>query len=56
MKCVKIPLLRRKNFLNIANNRDLIFKYSNRPINNFDRFCREWCLSHKSEYECLMKI
>ena len=38
-----------KIFLNIANNRDHIIKYCNRPFNIFDRLCREWYLSHKSD-------
>ena len=41
MKCGNIPLLWRKFFLNIANNRDHIIKYSNRPFNKFDILGRE---------------
>ena len=37
-----IPLLWRKFFLNIANNRDDIIKYRRRPFIKFDRLCREW--------------
>ena len=46
MKCGNVPLFRRKFFLNIANNRDHIINYCNRPLNKFDRLCREWFLSH----------
>ena len=49
MKCGNIPLLWRKFFLNIANNRDYIINYCNRPFINFDRPCREWYLSHNSD-------
>ena len=42
MKCGNIPLLWRKFFLNIANNRDYVYNFCNRPLNNFDRHCREW--------------
>ena len=46
MKCNNIPLLWRKFFLNIANNRDYVNNYCNRPPNSFDRHCPEWYL-HK---------
>ena len=49
MKCGNIPLLRRKFFLNIVNNRDHIIIYCNKPFNKFDRLCREWYLSHNSD-------
>ena len=49
MKCGNIPMLWRKFYLKIANNRDHIINYSNRPFNNFDRLCREWYLSHNSD-------
>ena len=49
MKCGNIPLLWRKCFLNIANNRNCIINYYNRPFNKFDRLCREWYLSHNSD-------
>ena len=49
MKCGNIPMLWRKVFLNIANNRDYIFKYCNRPFNKFDKLCPEWYLSHNSD-------
>ena len=48
MKCDNIPLLWRKFFLNIANNRDNVYKYCNRPFNNFHRPCREWYLHNKT--------
>ena len=49
MKCDSIPLLWRKFFLNIANNRCHINIYCNRPFNKFDKHCREWYLSHNSD-------
>ena len=49
MKCRNIPLLWRNFFLNIANNRDYIIIYCNRPFNKFDRLCLEWYLSHKRD-------
>ena len=49
MKCGNIPLLWRKIFLNIPNNRDHIINYCNRPFNKFDRICREWYLSHNGD-------
>ena len=44
MKSNDIPLLWRKLFLNIANNRDYVYNYCNRPFNKFHRHCREWYL------------
>ena len=35
-------------FLNIANKRDYVINYCNKPINIFDKLCREWYLSHNS--------
>ena len=49
MKCGNIPLLWRKFFMNIVNNRDYIIKYCNRRFNKFDRLCREWYSSHNSD-------
>ena len=49
MKCDINPLLWKMFFLRIANNRDHIKMYCNRPFNKFDRFCREWYLSHNSD-------
>ena len=49
MKGDYIPLLWRKFFLYIANNRDYIFDYCNRPFNIFQRHCREWYLSHNGD-------
>ena len=48
MKCNNIPLLWRKFFLNIANNRDYVYKYCNRPLNDFHRHCREWYLNNNT--------
>ena len=48
MKSDNIPLLWRKFFLNIANNRDYIINYCKRPFNKFDKHCREWYLNHYS--------
>ena len=44
MKCNEIPLLWRKFFLNIANNRDYINSLCKRPYSRFDQNCREWYL------------
>ena len=44
MKCNIIPLLWRKFFLNIANNRDYVTTFCIRPLNDFDRHCRGWYL------------
>ena len=49
MKCGNIPLLRRKFFLNIMDNRDHIINYCNGPSNKFDRLCREWYLSYNND-------
>ena len=46
MKCGNIPVLWRKFFWIIANNRDYIIIYCKRPFNKFDRICRKWYLSH----------
>ena len=48
MKCGIIPLLWRKFFLNIANNRDYIINCCNRPFSRFDRICREWYIYNNS--------
>ena len=45
MKCNNIPILWIKFFLNIANNRDYVNIYCNRPLNSFERHCREWYLT-----------
>ena len=39
---MKIPMFWRKNFMHNANNRDNVNNYCNRPLNSFDRPCREW--------------
>ena len=44
MKCDNIPLLWKKIFLNIANNRDYVNIYCSRPLNSFDQRCSEWFL------------
>ena len=50
MKSGNIPMLWRKFFLNIANNRDYIINYCSRPFTKFDRLCREWYLNnHNSD-------
>ena len=41
MKCINIPFLWRKFFLNNANNRYYVYNYCNRPFNNIHRHCRE---------------
>ena len=50
MKCGKIPILWRKFFLNIANNRDYIFIFCNRSSSRFDCPCGEWFI-HNNSYE-----
>ena len=50
MKVGNIPLLWRKFFLNIANNRDYIINYCNRFFSRFNRHCREWYI-HNNSYE-----
>ena len=42
MKCNNIPLLWRKFLLNVANNKDYVYNFCNRPFNGFHRHCREW--------------
>ena len=39
-----VPMLWRHFLKNIANNRDLEYNFSNRPLYNFDRYCPEWYL------------
>ena len=39
-KCDKIPLLWRKFFMKIANNRDYVHRYFNRPLNCCEQHCR----------------
>ena len=41
MKCYKLPMLWRKFFLNIANNREYIINHCNGPLHKFDRLLRE---------------
>ena len=48
MKCDNFPLLWRKFFLNIFNNRDYIINYCNRPFSRFDRNRREWYIYNNS--------
>ena len=48
-KCNNNPLLWRKFFLNIVNNRDQIFNYCNRLFNKFDKLCPEWFSSQNSD-------
>ena len=45
IKCYNLPLLWRKFFTNIANNRDYIIYHCNRPLQNIDRLIREWYLN-----------
>ena len=49
MKCGNIPILWIKLFLNIANNRHYVYNFCNRPLNKFDRHCREWYLYNNSD-------
>ena len=39
MKCNNIPLLWRKFFLKIANNKHYLYNFCNRPLNVFHRHC-----------------
>ena len=41
---LQIPMLWRHFSKNIANNRDYVYYFCNRPLNRFDRRCREWYL------------
>ena len=45
MECYNLPLLWRKFFMNIANNRDYIVNHCNRPLHKFDRHLGEWYLN-----------
>ena len=42
MKCINLPILWRKFFLIIANNRDCVYNFCDNPHSRFDRHCREW--------------
>ena len=42
MKCNNIPRLCRIIFTKIANNRDYVYSFCYRPLNGFDKHCREW--------------
>ena len=41
MRCGNVPKLRILFFLNIANNRDYVYNFCNRPVYKIDRLCRE---------------
>ena len=41
LKC-KIPILWRKFFLKIANNKDYVYYFCNNRYNSFHQHCREW--------------
>ena len=47
MKCYiyKLPLLWRKFFMNIGNDRDYTFNHCKTPLHKFDRLLREWYLN-----------
>ena len=44
MQCDIVSILWKKFFLTIANNRDYVHNYCNKPLNRFDQHCREWYL------------
>ena len=44
MKCNNFPILWKKFFLNIANKREDVNKFCNRPFKRFDQHCRQWYL------------
>ena len=44
MKCGNVPNIWTLFFLNIAYNRYYVYNFCNRPVCEFDRLCREWCL------------
>ena len=46
MKCGNSPRFWVLFFLNIANNRDYAYKYCNRPVKKYDRYCLEWYIYH----------
>ena len=45
MKCYNLPLLWSKFFMNIANNREYVMNYCNRPLCKFGSQLREWYLN-----------
>ena len=49
MKCYNLPLLWRKFFMNIANNRNYIINHCNRPRRKFYRLIREWYLNQNPD-------
>ena len=44
MKCGNNPRLGIIFLSKIANNRDYVYKFCNRPAKKFDRYCCEWYL------------
>ena len=49
MKCDNIPLLSRKFFSKIANNRENVYNFCSRPLKDFHRHCREWNLYNNTD-------
>ena len=49
MNCNNIPLLWRKLFLSIANNKHYVYNSCNRPFNGFTRHCRGWYLYNNTD-------
>ena len=49
MKCNNVPLLWKNFFLNIVNNRNLVYNFCKRPFNEFHRHCREWYLYNNTD-------
>ena len=56
MKCCNKPMLWRNIFLNIANNREYIINYCNKPLHKFDRRLREWYLGENPNDNEMRKI
>ena len=42
MNCNNIPMLWRRFFSKIANNKDYVYNFCNTPFNSFHQHCREW--------------
>ena len=56
MKCYNKTMLWRNIFLNIANNREYIINYCNKPLHKFDRHLREWYLGENPNDNEMRKI
>ena len=50
---MRIPMMWRKLFKNIAENRDYIYNYCKNPYNKFHRYCFEWYMYNKVKNKTL---